>query len=257
MDWIIRVIEGPDEGLVQPLHSGPNVIGRGKAAAIKLSVEDVSWEHAVVVREQDECILENLSALGTWVGDARVTGRVRLRPGDKIRLTEQTVLRVESADGPGMSRALLISALVAMVLILGVVFYYQVLAPPKPVENWESAYNTLLPWLKSQADHHQVPPEAVVLFYEAWRHSEAADWPASEKTWIRLEIVLASPQCKPRCLELAARDQGAALNLILAPPPGFEPTDEQCASAVGKFADRWLQYSVKVQENNLNPLKNR
>src|SRR5580692_4976713 len=101
MDLLIRVIEGPDAGLVQPLQPGPNMIGRGKAAAVKLSVEDVSWEHALVTRDQDQCFLENLSALGTWVGEARVNGRVRVRPGDKIRLTEQTVLRVESAGGSG------------------------------------------------------------------------------------------------------------------------------------------------------------
>jgi hypothetical protein len=255
MDWIIRVIEGPDQGLVQPLQQGPNLIGRGKAAAIKLSVDDVSWEHAVVVRDLDQCFVENLSALGTWVGETKVNGRVRVRPGDKIRLTEQTVLRVESADGSGMSRAVLITALVVMLIILGVVGYYKVLAPAAPAQNWETAYNALLPWLQTQVKNHRMPPETVVLFRDAWRHTQAADWPGSQKAWMRLQIVLSSPQCKVRCLELAEHDQDSSLDQVLAPPPGFEPTDDQYASALGRFTDRWLSYSVKIQSNGLNPLK--
>jgi hypothetical protein len=255
MDWIIRVIEGPDQGLVQPLHPGPNMIGRGKAAAVKLSVEDVSWEHAVVVRDADQCYLENLSALGTWVGDTRVNGRVRVRPGDKIRLNEQTVLRIESAGGSGMSRAILISALVVMLAILGAVTYYKVLAPAAPVDNWDKAYGALLPWLEGQVKSHRMPPESVDLFRDAWRHSQASDWPGSQKAWARFQIVLSSPQSKVRCLEPAAHDKDLYLNQFFAPPPEFVPTDEQYASALGRFADRWLTFSVKEQSSGINPLK--
>jgi hypothetical protein len=255
MDWLIRVIEGPDQGLVQPLQPGPNMIGRGKAAAIKLSVEDVSWEHALVTRDQDQCFLENLSALGTWVGEARVNGRVRVRPGDKIRLTEQTVLRVESVSGSGTGRALLITALVVMLVVLGVVGYYQVLAPRTLAQNWDTAYSSLMPWLMTQVKKNRMPPETVDLFGDAWRHSQAKDWPGSQRAWTRLQIVLSSPRSKMRCLESAAHDQDRYLNQFLAPPPGFEPTDEQYASALGRFADRWLTFSIKEQSNGLNPIK--
>lgn len=254
MDLLIRVIQGPDMGLVQPLQPGPNVIGRGKAAAVKLTVEDVSWEHALVVREQDHCFLENLSALGTWVGDAKVNGRVRVRPGDKIRLTEQTVLRVEAAGGAGVSRAVLISALVVMLLLLGAVGYFQVLAPKTSAPNWDTAYATLLPWLKTQVKNRRMPPEAVDLFGDAWRLSEASDWPGAQRAWTRFQILLSSPQSKDRCLELAAKDQDFSLNQIMAPPPGFQPTDDQCASALGRFSDRWLTFSVNKQAS-LNPIK--
>jgi len=254
MDLLIRVIEGPDQGLVQPLQPGPNMIGRGKAAAVRLSVEDVSWEHALVTCDHDQCFLENLSALGTWVGEARVNGRVRVRPGDRIRLTEQTVLRIESASGAGTSRAVLITAVVVMLVVLGVVGYYQVLAPRTPPQNWDTAYDSLMPWLKTQVKIHRMPPETVVLFGDAWRLSEAKDWPGSQRAWIRLQIVLSSPESKMRCLEPAAHDQDLYLNQFLAPPPGFDPTDDQYASALGRFADRWLTFSIKEQ-SSLNPIK--
>jgi hypothetical protein len=254
MDWLIRVIEGPDQGLVQPLQPGPNMIGRGKAAAVKLSVEDVSWEHALVTRDQDQCFLENLSALGTWVGEARVNGRVRVRPGDKIRLTEQTVLRVESAGGSGTGRAILITAVVAMLVVLGAVAYYTVLAPPTPARNWDTTYNVLVPWLQAQVKNHRLPPETVNLFGEAWRHTQAADWPGAQRAWMRLQIVLSSPQCAVHCLELAATDpKYEVVNTLSAPPPNFEPSDEQLATALGDFVNAWLQQCITNQKT-LNPL---
>jgi len=254
VNWLIRVIQGPDQGLVQTLQPGPNMIGRGKAAAIKLSVDDVSWEHAMVTRDHDQCFLENLSALGTWVGETKVTGRVRVRPGDKIRLTEQTVLRVESAAGSGMSRAVLVAALAVMLVILGAVAYYQVLAPHPPARNWGTTYNVLLPWLQLQVKNRRMPPETVGLFHDAWRLSQAADWPGSQKAWMRLQIVLASPQCKVRCLELAAADpEYEVVNTLTAPPPGFEPSDDQLATALGDFVNGWLQQSIKNQKSP-NPL---
>jgi hypothetical protein len=255
MDWQIRVIEGPDQGLVQELKPGPNMVGRGKAAAVKLSVEDVSWEHALFLRDQDQCFLENLSALGTWVGDTKVNGRVRVRPGDKVRLTEQTVLRVESVGGSGARRALLISAVLAMLVILGAVAYYQVLAPRASARNWDRTYNELAPWVKTQVKNHRMPPETASLFDNAWRLSEAGDWPASQKAWTRLQIVLSAPECKVRCFELAAEDpQYKVVDLISAPPPGFEPSDDQSAAALGDFVDGWLKQSLKMQKS-LNPLK--
>src|SRR5947209_18578138 len=101
MDWLIRVIQGPEQGQERLLQPGPNRVGRGRSAGLKLSPEDVSWEHAVVTRDGDEYYVENLSAQGTWVGDARVNGRVRLKPRDRIRLSEETILRVEPAAGGG------------------------------------------------------------------------------------------------------------------------------------------------------------
>src|SRR6266550_6127044 len=127
MDCILRVIHGPDQGQEHRLQPGPNLIGRGKQAALRLSPEDISWEHAVVTRQGEEYYVENLSAVGTWVGDARIDGRVRLRPRDKVRLSKETVLRLDTADGGGGllgNRLFLGSLLVAMLgLLVGVVFY--------------------------------------------------------------------------------------------------------------------------------------
>src|SRR3954451_18821437 len=128
MDCVIRVINGPDAGQEHRLRAGANLIGRGTRAALRLSPEDVSWEHAVVTRQGDEYYVENLSALGTWVGDAKIAGKVRLRPRDKVRLTKDTVLRLDAADGDGGvlgGRGLLVLAIVVLLGVLAAVAFYQ------------------------------------------------------------------------------------------------------------------------------------
>src|SRR3982750_4092589 len=155
MDCLLRVIEGPDKGREFPISAGAHLIGRGNRAALRLSPEDVSWEHAVVTRDGAEYYLENLSALGTWVGDAKISGKVRLRPRDKVRLTKDTVLRLDAADGGGgllSSRAFLGTLLVVMLGIGAAVGFYSGKSDGSTGDaDWAGAYNKLLPWLKDQS----------------------------------------------------------------------------------------------------------
>ena len=76
MDCVIRVISGPELGLEHKVQQGAHVIGRGNKAALRLTPEDVSWEHALVTREGDDYFVENLSSQGTWIGDSKVAGYI-------------------------------------------------------------------------------------------------------------------------------------------------------------------------------------
>src|SRR5882762_1900210 len=96
MDCILKVIKGPDAGTSCKLQPGPNLVGRSMKAALKLTPSDISWEHLAVNRNGDQCLAENLSASGSYIDDARLTGPVKLRPRDQVRLSKDTVLRFET-----------------------------------------------------------------------------------------------------------------------------------------------------------------
>lgn len=257
MDCIIRVINGPDQGREHRLVAGPNLIGRGNRAALRLTPEDVSWEHAVVTRDGTDYYLENLSALGTWVGDARITGRVRLRPRDKVRLTKDTVLRIDAAEGGGgllSSRLFLGVLLVAMLgLLAGAIFYSSRSDAGTASADWARAYNVLMPWLRQQSTRRRIAPEAVDLFQTAWRLDQARDYKDAQLRWLRLQEILATAEPQLHSLALAEKEIGVtqddrrsrmrALQKLLSPPtPNYEPSDEELPAAMAEFVERRLAW---------------
>lgn len=261
MEWLIRVIEGPDKGTEQRVDPGgdPVVIGRGRAAGVRLSPEDVSWEHAVVTEERGELYVENLSALGTWVGDAKVAGRVRLRPRDRVRLSKETVLQVDSADGgTGLlgNRGFLVAVLLLLLALLGAVAYFQAAGGSTGTNDWGAAYNALLPWAKQQAARKRLAPEAAEILQDAWRLDNANAWAASHKLWLRLQVALAADEKAMRCFALAAKDPNdQTLQSFLTPPPGYSPSEEDKAAALGQFVRRRMSYSKAMADKSSSFLK--
>lgn len=81
------------EGRAIPLGASPLVVGRspGTAAAI-ISLPDglagVSRRHCTFVRDGDELLLVDHSHYGTFVNGERVSERVRIHAGDKVRVGE-------------------------------------------------------------------------------------------------------------------------------------------------------------------------
>ncbi len=70
-------------------------VGRGESADLRLDWdEEVSALHAQIEVVRDECTLldDGLSRNGSFVGEARVDGRRRLRDGDTLRFGRTTVL---------------------------------------------------------------------------------------------------------------------------------------------------------------------
>jgi len=259
MDLVLRIIEGPDQGQVFPVPPGSHVIGRGNRAALKLTPEDISWEHAIITREGDDYFIENLSALGTWVGDAKVAGRVKLRLRDRIRLSGEAVLRIEPVGGGGLlsSRAFL-GGMLLVVLALGVaaLFFSGEFNTAGPeADDWNAAYRTLAPWLQTQANKGRIAPEAVELFDRAWRLEQSEDYEGSQKLWVRLQILLAGADKNLRSLERAGRESNyQSLVALLRPDPkapASQPSDERLSAAMAQFVERRLKYAMNQTKGGI------
>lgn len=259
MDLVIRVIEGPDKGQVFPVAPGSHVLGRGAKASFKLTPESVSWEHAVITRDGEDYFVENLSAVGTWVGDAKVTSRVRLRPRDRIRLSGDSVVRLESVEWGGLlaSRGFL-GALLAAVVTLSVAalfFSGEFEGSPAGNDDWENARRALTPWLSKQIEKGRVPRESLDLFDRAWRLEQTQDYENSSKLWMRLQIVLATAEPSLRSLALAGADANdRSLSRLLRPDPAApatQPTDDQLAAAMAQFVNRRLTFAAKKAKGGI------
>jgi DNA-binding winged helix-turn-helix (wHTH) protein len=67
------------------VFDGENVFGRGDADVVELPSTTVSRRHARISFDDDPWIEDLGSKNGTFVGDNRVTSRVRLNDGDRVR----------------------------------------------------------------------------------------------------------------------------------------------------------------------------
>jgi pSer/pThr/pTyr-binding forkhead associated (FHA) protein len=84
---ILQIISGPDKGRSLPLVRGKvQLIGRGPAAALRLTDMDVAPSHCQVVLEGEVPRLSDLgSGAGTLVNGEAITRHV-LRGGDVIQI---------------------------------------------------------------------------------------------------------------------------------------------------------------------------
>ncbi len=91
--WQLRVVSGPDSGLVLDLPPGATELGRG--APPGFADPSMSRRHAQLRVDPDGAELTDLgSANGSYVEGTRVTGSVRVRPGEMFQLGDtQLVLR--------------------------------------------------------------------------------------------------------------------------------------------------------------------
>lgn len=102
----LRVIDGPDRGLVAPLPFGSSILGRSNQCDVSLTDHLVSKQHMRITIGAGGVEVHDLnSANGVMVGDTRVQ-RVKVGPGDDITVGE-SALRVvqlrEVDEGTGDS----------------------------------------------------------------------------------------------------------------------------------------------------------
>lgn len=91
-------IAGEDTGRIFRLDDTTTLVGRASHAGVVLANEDVSRDHARVVRTEMGYVVEDLdSTNGTFVNGERVTTR-RLGIGDKLRFGIRCVLQVAAYD---------------------------------------------------------------------------------------------------------------------------------------------------------------
>jgi pSer/pThr/pTyr-binding forkhead associated (FHA) protein len=82
------------------LPEGSLLVGRGpEASGLRLEERNVSRRHARFVRAGALVLVEDLASRnGTYVNGARVEGRCRLQPGDRVAIGDFEIL-VEEAEG--------------------------------------------------------------------------------------------------------------------------------------------------------------
>jgi len=94
----LTVLMGSDIGAVFPLTGACCVLGRSEQAEVTLEDEGVSRQHARILYNGEHYEIEDLgSTNGTWVANARVTGRVQLQDGMRIQIAS-TMLRFALQD---------------------------------------------------------------------------------------------------------------------------------------------------------------
>ena len=97
---VLTVISGPNAGVVFTLKRDEHLIGRGELADLQVDETDVSRVHARLRRAADGNYLveDARSTNGTFLGVDRVERAVALKPGDRIQLGAQLVLRYSVTD---------------------------------------------------------------------------------------------------------------------------------------------------------------
>ncbi len=250
MDCIVKVIKGPDTGLSCRLQAGPNLIGRSSRAVLQLTAPDISWEHVLVIRNGEDYAVENLSSMGTYIDDAKITGRIKLRTRDQLRLSRDTVLRFESESGDGGllgNRKLLLGLAGLALVLLG----WLVLANPFARSevgdsDWERVFNQTVSWTDRQAACRQLPRQVSQLFREGWRLEQAKDYQGSYATWLRLQLLLDGLEDRRHFSRLSVENPNA-LQMMLSPAPSqlAEPGDAELAGALVQFVKRRLLWSSR------------
>jgi diguanylate cyclase (GGDEF)-like protein len=95
----VIVLVGSAVGAMFKLPSGECVIGRTRAAAIRLTDDGVSRVHAAIRADGERMFIEDRgSRNGTFLNGKRVEGSVPLADGDKIQVGRTTILKFTYHD---------------------------------------------------------------------------------------------------------------------------------------------------------------
>ncbi len=85
-------VVGDDAGQVFPLTQGRTLIGRSRDADLCLTGDEISREHAEIVRSRDDYVLRDLQSRNGTAINGVVVQEQLLRPGDRIDLGGGTIL---------------------------------------------------------------------------------------------------------------------------------------------------------------------
>ncbi len=102
-DFRLTVVKGFNKGESYPLEGDEIVIGRGEDNDIVLNVGEVSREHAVLVKQENEegYIIKDLNSTnGTFVDKMRIGEKYLLKPGDTIMLGDAVYLTYQADMDP-------------------------------------------------------------------------------------------------------------------------------------------------------------
>ncbi len=244
MDCLIKIVKGPGEGEEFHCAGGETVVGRSPRSHVRLMSPTVSFEHAVIVRVRDDFFVENLSASGTFVNEERISGRVRLRAKDRLRLGQETVVRVEAVPAGGADmgrRRLLIGMLAVMVLVLIGVVIWDPMGSRSGTFNWGKAYAQLDEFVAQEVAAKQLPAEAQTHLEKAWRLRTAGDSSGAAGEWMRLRILLAGVEDKTGLQAASDANRRALLNLLQPAKNAPQPTRDDLGAALVQFVDQMVK----------------
>ena len=92
----LTLIAGPTRIGSVRVRKRETLVGRQKGCDIRIPSDDVSRRHCLLMIEKGTLTIEDLnSANGTFVNGDRVKGRLKLKPGDEIKLGPLT-FRIDS-----------------------------------------------------------------------------------------------------------------------------------------------------------------
>ncbi len=94
--YTLRVLRGTTEVLVQDLGIRPVHVGRAPGCDIVLADPKLSWHHVLLRVEGDHVLVRDLdSSNGTWLGETRLSGEVRVGLPGELRIGTDLRLRLE------------------------------------------------------------------------------------------------------------------------------------------------------------------
>ncbi|MEW6284328.1 MAG: FHA domain-containing protein, partial [Candidatus Eremiobacterota bacterium] len=92
--FAVEVLLGPDRGRRETIQGALFVVGRQPDCQFRLTDPAVSRQHCLITMRDEVCHLSNLGSNPTVVNGVVVEREVALRHGDRIRLGEETELRL-------------------------------------------------------------------------------------------------------------------------------------------------------------------
>src|SRR5262245_8718242 len=97
-DAYLVVMAGSNVGEMYKLEKDAVVIGRGDKADVRLLDDGISRDHARIVKDRGQVVLEDLGATNSTYCTADRTTRQALSVGDKILLGSTTILKFSYHD---------------------------------------------------------------------------------------------------------------------------------------------------------------
>ena len=98
--WAIKILTGPQAGLIHPVKEGQYTLGRAPTCDIKIASTSVSKEHATLLVAGDKLIISDLdSRNGTFVNGIKIQNQ-RLNAGDKVSLHDVLIDIMQITDQP-------------------------------------------------------------------------------------------------------------------------------------------------------------
>jgi hypothetical protein len=96
--WAIKILTGPQAGLIFPIREGKHTVGRSTTCDVKIASNSVSKEHATLLAVGDKLIISDLdSRNGTFVNGVKIQN-TRLNPGDKLSLHDVLLDVMQMSD---------------------------------------------------------------------------------------------------------------------------------------------------------------